>query len=91
MAVWGTRLPIQIKPIILQRGTVKNGLVARRESPADVLAVYTFEKRAFSTASTLELSGGGAVRLDDWLGLRDMLNPNGRTRMMLFDGADCVN
>jgi hypothetical protein len=24
--------------------------------------------RGFSTASTLELSGGGAVRLDEWLG-----------------------
>jgi hypothetical protein len=29
--------------------------------------------------------------LTDWLGLRDVLNPDGRTRMMLFDGADCSN
>jgi hypothetical protein len=40
---------------------------------------------------SLELSGGGAVRLDDWLGLRGLLNPDRQSWMMLLDGADCIN
>jgi hypothetical protein len=52
------------------RRTTKDGARQATISSAAHLAVYPPAERTFSTASTLELSGGEAVRLERVVSLR---------------------